>query len=258
MGNISDYAAQKLLDLTCGAQAFPCPTTGHFSLHTATLDGTGAGTEVAGNNYSRKSCTLNTTNFPAASAGATALAVRQTFAPASGAWGTISDSGLWNASSAGDLLAYDVFATPHVTPISGDAPYIEAATGWLISIPGDLSTYLANKWLDHLLNGTPLPAPTSIELGLFVSGVEVTGNGYARKSIVNNATNFPNAPGRVKTLATTQQFADPSGSWGTPNEVRWFDQLGNTLFSKAIASPRAIGVNAPAVFNAGSLTVTIN
>jgi hypothetical protein len=259
MGNFSDYAAHKLLDLTLGAAAFTSPATGYNSLHTATLNGSGGGTEVSGNNYSRKSTTLNTTNFPAASAGAIALAVRQTFATASGSWGTVTDGGLWDASSAGNLLVYDVLATAQAI-VSGDAPYLEAATGLLVSLTGDLSTYLANKWLDHLLNGTAFSPPGTLYLGLFVSNVEVSGNSYSRKSVTNNATNFPAASGRAKSLATEQLFADPSGSWGTVDEVRIFDALsgGNALFSKSLTTPRAIGVSNPGRFAAGSLTFTVN
>lgn len=259
MGNLSDYAAHKLLDLTLGSVAFTSPVTGYNSLHTATLNGAGAGTEASGNNYARKSTALNTTNFPAASAGAIALAVRQTFATASGSWGTVSDGGLWDASSAGNLLVYDVLATAQAI-VNGDAPYLEAATGLLVSIPGDLSVYLANKWLDHLLNGTAFSPPATVYLGLFVSSVEVTGNGYVRKSVTNNLTNFPAAAARAKALATEQQFSDPSGSWGTVDEVRIFDasSVGNALFSKALTTPRAIGVNNPGVFAASSLTFTVN
>ncbi len=259
MGNLSDYAAHKLLDLTLGAQAFASPVTGYNALHTATLNGAGAGTEVSGNSYARKSTTLNTTNFPAASAGAIALAVRQAFAAASGSWGTVTDGGLWDASSAGNLLIYDVLATAQAI-VSGDAPYLEAATGLTVSLAGDISTYLANKWLDHLLNATAFSPPANVYLGLFVSNVEVSGNGYARKAVANNATNFPAAATRAKALAVEQQFADPSGSWGTVDEVRIFDasSAGNTLFSKALTTPRAIGVNNPGRFSAGSLALTVN
>jgi hypothetical protein len=259
MGNLSDYAAHKLLDLTLGAAAFTSPVTGYNSLHTATLNGAGAGTEVSGNNYIRKSTTLNTTNFPAASAGAIALAVRQTFATASGSWGTVTDGGLWDASSAGNLLLYDVLASSQAI-INGDAPYIEAASGLLVSLSNNISTYLANKWLDHLLNATAFTPPANVYLGLFVSSVEVSGNGYARKTVANDLTNFPAASGRAKSLGTEQQFADPTGSWGTVDEVRIFDASsgGNTLFSKALTTPRAIGLNAPGRFAAASLTFTVS
>jgi hypothetical protein len=258
MGNISDYAAHKLLDLTLGAQAFSSPATGYLSLHTATLNGAGTGMEVSGNNYSRKSVALNTTNFPADSAGAISLAARQTFTAASGSWGTVSDGGLWDASSAGNLLIYDVCATPQLIP-DGDAPYIDVG-GLVVTIPGDISVWLANKWLDHLLNGTAFVPPATVYLGLFVSGSEVSGNGYVRKAVTNNATNFPAASGRVKTLAVEQQFADPSGSWGTVDELRVFDASvsGNTLFSKALTVSRAVGVNNPGYFGASSFSITVN
>ncbi len=259
MGTLSDYAAHKLFDLTLSGAAFSSPATGYLSLHTATLNSAGAGTEASGGSYARKSVTLNTTNFPSASAAAIALAVRQTFAAASGSWGTCSDMGLWDASSGGNLLLLDVLATAQAIA-SGDAPYFEAATGLTASLGGDISTYLANKWLDHLLNGTAYVPPANVHLGLFVSGVEVSGNNYSRKSVTANTTNFPAASSRSKSLQTAQQFADPSGAWGTVDEVRIFDASsgGNTLFSKALTTPRAIGVNNPGIFAAGSLTFSVS
>lgn len=259
MGTLADYSAHKLFDLTLSGTAFSSPATGYLSLHTATLNSAGVGTEASGGSYARKSVTLNTTNFPSASASAIALAVRQTFAAASGSWGTVSDMGLWDASSAGNLLLLDVLATSQAIA-SSDAPYFEAATGLLVSLGGDISAYLANKWLDHLLNATAYSAPSSVYLGLFVSGVEVSGNAYARKAVTCNTTNFPAASGRAKSLAVAQQFADPSGSWGTVDEVRIFDAVsaGNTLFSKALTTPRAVGLNNPANFAAGSLTFSVS
>ncbi len=259
MGTYSDYAANKSLDLTLGAQPFARSANVFLSLHTATLNAAGSGTEASGGSYARKSHANDSTNYPAASSGSKALAVRQTFATASGSWGTVTDGGLWDASSGGNLLVLDALNSSQAIA-SGDAPYIEAATGLIVSLSGDISTYLANKWLDHMLGGADYTPPANVFLALFVGGVEVSGNGYARKSVTNNLTNFPAASGRAKSLATEQQFADPSGSWGTVDEVRIYDasSAGNVLFAKALTTPRAIGVNNPGRFAAGALAFAVS
>lgn len=256
MGSFSDYAENKLLDLALGAQAFARVANVFASLHTATLNDNGSGAEVSGNNYSRKSITNNATNFPSAAARAKALAVQQDFAAASGSWGTITDGGLWDASSGGNLIVADVLATSQ-TVGTGEAPYLAATNGLVITLSGDVSLYLGNALLDHVLGGPDYVPASSVYLGLFVGGVEVSGNGYARKAVTNDATNFPNAVNGVKALATAQEFnAAPSGSWGLVDEVRLFDaaSAGNTLFAKALAVPRSVGVNAPCRFSAGALT----
>ncbi len=258
MGNIATYAAHALLDLSLGAVAFTRPANVFASLHTAPLTVTGSGAEVSGSAYARKSIANNATNFPAAAALAKALAVRQTFSAASGgSWGTVTDCGLWDAVSAGNLLVCDAIAA-NQTVANLDAPYIEAATGLVITFSGDISTYLGQKLLDHMLGGGDYSPPANVFLGLFVSGVEVSGNGYARKSVANNATNFPAASARAKALGTEQQFVEPTASWGTVDEVRLFDAstAGNTLASKALTTPRALAPSNPGVFQAGSLTFT--
>jgi hypothetical protein len=82
------------------------------------------GVEVSGDNYSRKSVTNNTTNFPNAVAGVKNLHVAQTFATPSGNWGEIDQVGVFDASSAGNLITYANPADAAVFDVlSGEAPY---------------------------------------------------------------------------------------------------------------------------------------
>lgn len=86
---------------------------------TASLNA-GTGPEVTGGSYGRGSLTNNTTNFPAATLVSgleqiqNAVAVSN-FPTPSGNWGTngwISHIGIWDASSAGNMLAYFDLTTP--------------------------------------------------------------------------------------------------------------------------------------------------
>jgi hypothetical protein len=259
MGSFSDYAENKLLDLVLGAQAFARVGNVFASLHTANLLDNGTGTEVSGNNYSRKSITNNLTNFPAAASRAKALAVRQDFAIATGAWGTVTDAGIWDASSSGNLLWADTLAVAKSIG-SGDVPYFDVTTDLIFSLTGDVSTYLGNALLDHMLGGPDFTPPATLYFALFVSSTEVSGNGYVRKAVTNDTTNFPLASGGTKVLNVAQEFATPSGSWGSIDEVRIFDAAssGNLLFSKALTTPRTVGLNSPCRFSAGALTLALS
>ena len=123
-GSISDYHEAASLDAILGSGA---PATVYVALFTArgTDAQSDAGTnfvEVSGGSYARKAVTNNATNFPAASgttptvkANGTAI----TFVTATGAWGTVTAAGVYDAASAGNLLFWADLATAK-TIASGD------------------------------------------------------------------------------------------------------------------------------------------
>ncbi len=77
------------------------------ALFTATPSDTGGGTEVSGNAYARVAVTNNATNWPAASAGSKANGAAITFPQATPAgWGVVTQFGIFDASTAGNLLAW--------------------------------------------------------------------------------------------------------------------------------------------------------
>lgn len=87
-------------------------------------------------------------------------------------------------------------------------------------MPGSKSDFLENKVLDHILGNTPYSAPANIHIGLFTvapsdpgGGTECSAGNYARKSVVNNTTNFPNASGGSKSIGTPQDFVTANADW---------------------------------------------
>jgi hypothetical protein len=102
------YTANKTLDAFFGNTATPSHGTLYICLHTADPTITGAVAEVASSNgYARASITNNTSNFPAASAGAKANAAAITFPAATGSgWGTVTHYSIKDASSGGNCIAY--------------------------------------------------------------------------------------------------------------------------------------------------------
>lgn len=113
-GSMSDVYEKKVLDLifnNTGASA-TAPmglnaTNLWIGLFTTTPADAGGGTEVTGGSYARKSVIRNaTTDFGAATGttGTTANAAVVTFATATAAWGTVTQFGIFDASTAGNLV----------------------------------------------------------------------------------------------------------------------------------------------------------
>lgn len=130
MGSFSNYLENKLLDQLFNATAYTFPTTLYVALCTATVVEGDTGstiTEPSGNGYARVAVTANTTNFPAASGGALSNGVAITgFTASGGSWGTITDIAICDASSAGNVLAYDALAASKTV---GDGDSFQIAIG---------------------------------------------------------------------------------------------------------------------------------
>ena len=105
-GSFSDYLEDELLDHVLGGADYTRPATVYVGLFTAAPTDAGGGTEVSGNNYARVSVTNNPTNWPASSGGAKSNGTAVTFATPSGSWGTVVAMGIFDASSAGNLLMW--------------------------------------------------------------------------------------------------------------------------------------------------------
>ena len=108
MGGFSDYWENKILDHIFGKGSYTPPTI-YVGLSTAdpTDDGSGLA-EPSGNGYARtqtSACDWNT-----ASNGSLDNAGDITFAQATGSWGTITHFALFDAATAGNLLAHGVLS----------------------------------------------------------------------------------------------------------------------------------------------------
>jgi len=115
----SDYLENKVLDHILGATAYSAPGTVYVSLHSADPTDAGNGAELSGNGYARKSVTNNTTNWPNASSGSKSNGTAITFATATGNWTAATHFGIWDASSAGNLLYFGAL-TASKTVQNGD------------------------------------------------------------------------------------------------------------------------------------------
>jgi hypothetical protein len=142
----------------------------------------------------------------------------------------------------------------------------------------NLSNYLENKLIDHLLRATAYAVPTAIYVGLFTSpssdagpGTEPVGGGYARIQVGPSLSAWTATQGGVAGASTgttgqSQNAADitfpaPTGNWGTITHFALFDAVtaGNMLMQTALAVPKVVnsGDQAPK-FPALGLSVTLD
>jgi hypothetical protein len=104
----SDYVENKVLDHVVGKTSWTMPSV-WVGLYTAAPSDSGGGTECTGGSYARKSTAGS--DWTAAAAGSTSNAAIITFVTPTGSWGTATHFGLFDASTAGNLLAWAVLTT---------------------------------------------------------------------------------------------------------------------------------------------------
>ena len=100
--SFSNYLETELLDHVFANNAYTAPSTLYLALHTATPDEDGSGTEVStsGTAYARQTVAFTVTGNTAT----TSAAVE--YATATANFGTVTHVGIWDASTAGNLIAY--------------------------------------------------------------------------------------------------------------------------------------------------------
>lgn len=125
MAGKSDYLEDKILNHVLRNTAYTSPVAVYAGLLTAAPSDAGGGTEVSGNNYARTAVTFGA---PSPS-GTSANSVAVNFPTPSGSWGACTHFGIYDASSAGNLL-YWAALTQTETPISGNT--VSFAIGALV------------------------------------------------------------------------------------------------------------------------------
>lgn len=113
MGSFTNYFEGKVLDLVTGKATYALPTAGAIwlALFTAMSDGeAGTGTEVTGGSYARKQTAAADWNA-AGTDGTTENATVITFVTPTASWGTVTHFAIMDASTAGNMLAWDDLTT---------------------------------------------------------------------------------------------------------------------------------------------------
>ncbi len=118
MAGKSTYLEDKLLNWMKGTAFGTAPTTVYVALFTTAPadDGTG-GTEVSGGSYARASITTSS-GWSAVSTGTTPHTISNggvvTFATPTANWGTVVAIGIYDASTAGNLLYFNTITSQSI------------------------------------------------------------------------------------------------------------------------------------------------
>lgn len=107
MSDFSDYLENKILNHVFRNTSYTPPAAVYLGLYTAAPSDAGGGTEVSGAGYARQAIT-----FGSASGGAIANTAAIQFTASGGSYGTVTHVGIFDASSAGNMLAWKA-----ITPI---------------------------------------------------------------------------------------------------------------------------------------------
>ena len=185
MGSISDFLEDELLDHVCNA-TYTAPATVYLGLSTADpLDDKSGLAEPVGNGYIRKAIAFT--------ASASRKVVQNgvvTYDQASGAWGTLTHWGIFDAATAGNMLAHGSLAVGKAV-VSGNTPRVADLEVEVEFSAGFVSDFLADELLDHVfLNAAySLPATYACLCTVVVAdddtGATITepGAGYARELV---------------------------------------------------------------------------
>lgn len=121
MSNMSDYLEVQLRKHLFRTGSFTKPTVLGVGLFTVTPSDAGGGTEVTGGSYARVDLPPLDANWtaPDSTGGLTDNAVAITFPTPSANWGTVVAFGIFDATTAGNLLVWGPI-TPNKTINNGD------------------------------------------------------------------------------------------------------------------------------------------
>jgi len=260
MGSLSAYLKNKLLDHVLGVAAYTPASTVYIGLSTADPQDDGSGlAEPSGNGYGRKAIT-----FDAAASRKVENGADVTFSQATGPWGTITHYAIFDAATAGNMLAYGSLAEPKQI-VNGNTASIAAQEVDIEFLGGDISDYLANALLDFAFRNQAYSQPT-IYVALCTAAVgdndtgstitEPSGNGYARKA----HSSWSAASEGASSNSGAITFNNPTGSWGTCTDVAVLDAAtaGNLLFYSDDIVDQAPGTGDTVQFADGDLDITMS
>jgi len=195
MTGLTDRTAQALLShITGKATMFPMPNA-YVALFTAVGIDAGTGfVECSGGAYAR--AVTAATGWTTASGTAPSTiqnATPITFAISTASWGTVIGFGLYDALSAGNLLAWDYFgnfpwlpaecsaATPAVITAAQHQYLASDSIVWTIEYGGINPTFTQGDFTGILTVATPLTDTFTVTKGATAVNTSTSGNGMVRK-----------------------------------------------------------------------------
>lgn len=259
---MSDYLENKFLEYVLRSGTFASPASVYISLHTGAVGTDDPGTEVSGGAYARVQLT---SGFDAATSGATSNTAVITFPTATAVWGLVNAIGIYDAATAGNLLFWGEFSDD-LQVDTGDT--LSIAAGALdVSLGGDISTFLANEMLDHILDGATFTQPSTAYLALYTTmpnagdtgGVEVTGGSYARV-VCHGTGDWAEASGGATSNLAVETFPVATANWGTVlgMGIRSASTAGSLYFFKTLTASKTVYSGDTFRFSIGAIDITVS
>jgi len=260
MGSLSDYVEDAVLDHVLKTTSWTQPAALWVGLSTADpLDDGSGNAEPGSGAYAR----VSHDTWDTASARATENTGTITFPEATGSWGLVTHFTIWNASTAGDLIAHGTLSASKTIGNGDNASFQDGAIDVTFNT-GGISTDLSNKLLDHIFGNTTYTVPTNIYIGLSIANPTDDGSGnnehigdnYSR---VNHNVYDASSGGATENDGAVT-FPQASASWGTVTYFAMWDNssAGNMMFYGILDSSRAVGTNDTPSFADGALDITMD
>ena len=126
----------------------------------------------------------------------------------------------------------------------------------------ELSDYLEDKLLDHVLKGVSYTSPTTVYVGLYTSdpgddnsGTEVSGGSYARQIL-----SVTTASAGIVTSSSDVTFPQATANWGTISHIGILDALtsGNLLMHTELTTSKTIELGDIFKIPTGNLTAELD
>lgn len=136
--NMSNYLENKIIDWLLRGQAFTPPATVYVGLFTSAESDPGGATEVSGGSYARVAVTSSLANWAGTQGAGTTTASSGTsgttsnnnaivFPTPSASWGHITDIGIFDAPTGGNLLLWGALTAAKDVNLGDPAPQFAAA-----------------------------------------------------------------------------------------------------------------------------------
>lgn len=247
MSKLSNYAENAAINHLLGRSAWTMPTANYLQLHTAD-PGENCTTAVASTN-TRQALTYSA---------AASLAIENNNAVSFTATAaeTITHFSVWDASTAGNPIYYGQFGASQTLGI-GDLFNVAAGAVDLSFASTALTTYSANKLLDHLTGRAAWTMPTANywKLHTGAPGVDATANAATTSTRVVGAFGAPSDG--VCTNSSAIQWTGAANETVTAVSAWDASTAGNALLQGNLTASKAITSGGLAEFAAGQLSVAL-
>lgn len=266
-GVLTNYTEAKILDHMVNLTTWSVPNPAYLGLLIATPTDTG-GTEVttAGTNgYARISCA---SKFAAASSRSIASNAEFLFGPSTGGpWSTVAYWGLFDAATAGNLLAYGDITDGSVG--TNDSYRITSGNisfTWTSTATTKWTDAVCNAWLEHLVGRTDYGASAEAYLALFEgdplgAGAEShtagTG-GYARQSMSGKMSAA--SGGSITNGTAVFSYGPATASWGVVDYYAIYTAAtaGTLLGGGPLDASKTVNTDDSAEYATSTFTLTMD